>query len=196
MSWNDDYENVLESIRQNSLMMKKYHTKNYISLKAQLKYYKIPVIVISALNSVSSVGLERYIKQQYISGITCILALLCGIIGSIELYLGIQSGMENELVSSKDYYVLSTDIYKTLSLNREHRGGTGKDMLDDYYSRYIKITDNSNIIRRKYKDALFEVPQLTENPHLRSLTIGSFTQSTPDGSNQELSSNSSGENII
>jgi hypothetical protein len=187
MNWSDDVEKVLESIRENSLVMRKQHTKNYLSFKSTLKYYKIPVIVISACNSVLSVGAEKYIAQQYISGITCMLALLCGIIGSIELYLKIQENCENELIASKDFYSLAINIYKMLTLNRNHRDIDGKVFLDDCYKQYISIYEKANIMKKKYDDALFRVPSLAENALLR--------MSIPNiNSNGGISDTSSDEN--
>jgi len=38
--WHEDYEIVLEGIRENAIILRKRHTKNYLSYKATLKYYK------------------------------------------------------------------------------------------------------------------------------------------------------------
>jgi hypothetical protein len=167
MEWSDDIEKVLESIRENALLMRKNHTKNYLMFKATLKYYKIPVIVISAFNSVLSVGADKYMPQQYLSGLTCLLALLCGIIGSIELYLKIQENCEIELVASKDFYTLAISIYKMLCLQRKHRDVEGRVFLDDCYKQYLSIYQKANVMRKKYDDALFQPPSLNENPALR-----------------------------
>ena len=167
MSWCEDYEIVLEGIRENAIILKKRHTKNYLQYKATLKYYKIPIIIFSALNSVASVGLEKYLEQRYISGGTCLISLLVGVIGSIQMYLGLEQNMESSLVASKDYYTLATDIFALLSLRREHRGMDGKDALDKYYTTYHSITEKSNIINKKYSDALFKIPHLPNNDELR-----------------------------
>jgi hypothetical protein len=186
--WSDDQERILESIRENSLIMRKQHTKNYLSFKATLKYYKIPVIVISAINSVLSVGAEKYIDQQYISGITCMLALLCGIIGSIELYLKLQENCENELIASKDFYSLAISIYKMLTLERKNRDIDGKAFLDECYKTYLSIYEKANVMRKKYDDALFHTPTLAENANLR--------MSIPNiNSNGGISDTSSEENL-
>jgi len=89
---------------------------------------------------------------------TCLLALMCGIIGSIELYLAIQSQMENELLTSKDYYLLSIDIYKILSLHPDNRSIDGRAYLDDKYSTYVKLIENSNVIIKKISDKLAPIP--------------------------------------
>jgi len=82
-----------------------------------------------------------------------------GIIGAVELYLGIQTSMELELTQSKEFYTLSIDLFKMLSLRRENRGEDGKDYLNKKYSNYIKLREASNLLRRKLTvDTLTEIP--------------------------------------
>ena len=45
--------------------------------------------------------------------------------------------MEEEQEISKKYYTLSSDIYKILQLNKEHREGNSKDILNEYYNQYV-----------------------------------------------------------
>ena len=104
--WTQDMEIVLENIRVNSVLLSKEHKKRYFELKQTLQYFRLPVIIISGINSIVSIGFQPYLAQSVISMITCLLALICSIIGSIELYLAIQKSMEIELVVSKDYYLL------------------------------------------------------------------------------------------
>lgn len=156
--WSDDIEEVLESIRHNAAIMSEKHKKLYIYFKGQLKYYKIPVIIISGLNSVIAVGLQPYLEQGLISGSNCLLALLVGIIGSIELFLGIQLSMETELVASKNFYLLSANIYKTVSLDRHRRPNSGDKYLEEVYTEYTKLFENSALIRTKMKDKLSQLP--------------------------------------
>lgn len=166
--WTDDQETVLEKIRENCLEMKRSNTKSYLSYKDQLSRYKIPIIVLSAMNSVFSVGTQDYFPQNVISGVTCLISLIVGIIGSIQLYLQIEANMENCLVASKDYYNLAIDIYKNLTLTREHRSMSGKEYLDDIYNTYVSITEKTVLTTsKKYNDALFEVPGLPDNFKLR-----------------------------
>ena len=118
----------------------------------------MPVILLSGVNSIISVGLQPYVNQGAISMMTCLLALLCSIVGSVELYLTIQKSMENEVTASKDYYILSIDIYKTLSLGKEHRPMPAKEYLDTKYNEYVKLYENSNLLERKIIDKLNPLP--------------------------------------
>jgi hypothetical protein len=156
--WTADIEQVLENIRVNCIILTKEHKNRYFTLKENLKYYRLPVIVISGVNSIVSVGLQPYLAQGTISMMTCLLALICSIIGSIELYLTIQKSMESELISQRDYYLLSVDIFKTLALSKMHRPIPAKEYLDKCYNVYCKLIESSNAVAKKLEDKLTPLP--------------------------------------
>jgi hypothetical protein len=156
--WTTDIEIVLENIRVNSVLLAKEHSKRYFALKQTLQYFRLPVIIISGINSIVSVGFQPYLQQSVISMTTCLLALICSIIGSIELYLAIQKSMEIGLVVSKDYYLLSIDIYKTLSLDSEHRPIPAKEYLEKKYNEFVKLMEKSNLVSKKIEDKLAPIP--------------------------------------
>ena len=178
-NWTEDIETVLENIRINSVIFSNYHKERYYIYKSYLKYFKLPLIVLSSITSIASVGLSTYIKQQDVSLVTCLLSLLSAIIASIELYLGIQKSMETELMSSRDLLILSYEIYKTLSLTREHRSTNGKVFLDDKFQEYLKLVENAKVIHsRRVKDALAPLPE--------SFNLISLSQSSPKSSENGL----------
>lgn len=153
-NWSDDQEKVLAAIHISCTIYAEHHKKRYFYLKGYLKYFRIPTIIISGISSVSSVGLQPYLAQNTISMMTCVFALLCGIITSIELYLQIQSSMENELVASKDFYLLAADIYKVLTLSRENRGFGGNTYLDEKFGIFCKYIESSHLINHRIRDTL------------------------------------------
>jgi hypothetical protein len=62
--------------------------------------------------------------------------------------------MENELIASKDFYLLSVDIFKILSLERNTRMVNGKVYLDETYQTYCKLIENSNIVNKEMKNMI------------------------------------------
>ncbi len=157
--WTTEVEELLEKLRINCVNLSEYHRKRYYHFKGYGKYFRLPLIVLASINSTASVGLQPLVEQPIISGITCIIGMLMGIISAYELYLGIQANMELELKQSKDFYTLSIDLFKTLSLRRENRGEGGKDYLQKKYSQYIKLVEASNLLKRQLKvDTLTTIP--------------------------------------
>jgi hypothetical protein len=167
--WTADIECVLEHIRQNCVVLTNEHKAQYFHLKYILQFFRLPVIIISGINSVVSVGMTNYMEQSAISITTCILALTCSIIGSIELYLAIQRGMENELASQQSYYLLGVDIFKNLSLAREHRPIPAKEYLDKCYNIYVKLTENSNAVIKNLEDKLAPLPITMTTPSKKEI---------------------------
>ena len=179
--WSEEIEEICEKLRINCVNLSEYHRKRYYTFKSYGKWFRLPLIVLASVNSTASVGLQPVLDQQIISGITCLLGMVMGIIGSLELYLGIQSSMELELKQSKEYYTLAIHLFKTLALKRENRLEDGKEYLNEKYSLYIKLCESSNLLDRKMKtDLLAAIPtnyesnssqgDETEYPKLLDLT--------------------------
>ena len=137
--------------------MCKAHKKRYFENQNRLKWYRLPVIILNGGNSIISVGLQPYATQGAISLTTSLIALTCGIIGSIELYLGIQKRLEGDLISQRDYYLLSIDIFKTLKLNPSNRPVPAKDYLEKTYNIYTKLIESSDTLARKVDDSLIPI---------------------------------------
>jgi len=152
--WTLDVESILDKIRCNSALYSEYHKQEYYKNKGYLKYFKIPTIILSAFSSVFSVGLQPYVEQSAVSVITCLIGLFVGILNSLELFLAIQSTMESELNHSRDFYLLSVDIFKTLLLKRAHRLTKGPVYLDEKYSMYCKLVESSVLTNKVVEDRM------------------------------------------
>ena len=154
-----DIENILDKIRINSINLNKSHMRNYFYYKKLGKWFQIPTIILSSFNSVFSVGFT-YTSQENISSVSALISLIVSIINSVQLYLKIIENMEQEQEISKKYYTLSSDIYKILQLNKEHREGNSKDILNEYYNQYIELLNKSNLLNNNsYSDKLLILPK-------------------------------------
>jgi hypothetical protein len=157
MDWTDDIDQVLNNIRINCVLLSKLHKQRYFELKSTLKYYRLPVIILNGANSIIAVGLQPYATQGAISLTTSLIALTCGIIGSIELFFGIQKRLENDMISQRDYYLLSIDIYKTLTLEKKNRPIPSKDYLEKSYNTYTKLIESSSTLAKVKGDKLIPI---------------------------------------
>jgi len=156
--WTEDLDALLEKIRLNATEMTHYHAERYINMRSYLKWFRIPTIFMATLGIFTSQGLSEYLEQRWVNLINTGLAIATGLINSIELFLGVQRSMETELSASKEFYVLSTDIYKMLSLATSNRMVSGKSFLDDKYSHYIKLVQNSSLADNHIVDRLIPIP--------------------------------------
>lgn len=164
LKWTSEVESLCENLRINCVNLSEYHRRRYYRFKSYGKYFRLPMIVLASINATASVGLQPILDQVIISGITCLIGMIMGIIGAIELYMGIQTTMELELKQSKEFYSLAIDLYKVLSLRRENRGEEGKDYLNKKYAMYTKLCEASNLLKRKLKvDLLTTIPEEYED---------------------------------
>ena len=156
--WSDDIELIINKIRINSLKLAEYHRRTYLDLKNKIKYFRIPVLVLSAINSVFSVGLNAFVAQSTVSVLNCLISLICGIIVSVELFLQVQSRMDSSNSHSKDFYILTVDIFKTLSLDRENRKCEAHTYLEEVYASYCKYKSGSSLLTIHLRDELEDIP--------------------------------------
>ena len=181
-SWTDKIEEILENTRINCVNMSNYHNEQHHFYKSVLLGFRIPLIVLSSINSFSAIGLSQYTSQQNVSIINALISLFCGIVTSVELLLNIQKKMETELSSRKDYYKLGIEIFKVLHLDRDKRMTDAKTFLDEKFSEYQKLIQASNAIRTHknyFIDRLTPLPpELVKTNNFLNFNI--FRNDTPN----------------
>ena len=142
--WSSDQEQILRRVSYNCGLMSDHHRTEYYRLIAQLKWFRIPIIIISSINSVFSVGLSNYLEQSVVSTLTCLLSLTVSCIGSIELYLALQKKSDSELISYRSFYTLALKINTTLDLEIENRNQEGEPFLQAIIAEYQSCFESSN----------------------------------------------------
>ena len=178
--WTIDYENLLESVRLNSVHMSRTHKRLYFRYKNMSNMFRVPTIVLSAIASVSSVGLQSYMTQENISGMTCLISLIIGVMNSVELYLKLQEAIELELEKSKKWYQLASNIYKVLALDRCHREQNPDGVLNHFYSAYMILFEESSLSGVNYSDKLLLTKKLK---HVEMAVSSSASSSSSINSN-------------
>ena len=150
-NWDDSIVELLENVRTNSTFLSEYHRRTFFSLKFMSVYFDIPVIVLSSFSASFSVGSQPYLEQGLISLVGCFIGFIITIITSTKLYLNIDDAKKLELDMSKDFYSLSIDINKMLTLKPEDRAENGIAYLNKKYSNYQDLVRRSNLLCKKFK---------------------------------------------
>ena len=149
--WNDETIKILNNVRINSLNLSEYHRRNFFSYKYLSNWFDLPIIIISTLAGSFSVGSTPYLEQRIISVVTCSASMLINILSSVKLYLNINDNLQSESDMARKFYVLSLEIYKIINLPDEKRGINSSDFLNSKYNMYIKLYEESNLLKRRYK---------------------------------------------
>ena len=160
-TWTEDINLVLKNLLANVDVLQKRHKQNYLLYENRLAFFRIPLICLSALNSVFSVGLNAYLEQTTVSTMNCLISLGCAVISAVELFLGIHGKMESELASYHGYKLLGNKISSTLKLEPQHREIEGIKFLTSIMSEYNKLFESSLVLQENLDDELFK--NLKEN---------------------------------
>ena len=92
--WSKDIETILDNLLDNVNKLQEQHRQRYLQSQSLLIFFRIPLIILSSLNSVFSVGLTNYLEQNIVSTLNCLISLICACISSVELFLNINKNME------------------------------------------------------------------------------------------------------
>ena len=160
-NWHHEIEDNLKKIATNCSQQCEICKKNYVLLLEQQKYFSLPIIVISAMNSIFAVGLNTYMGQEGVSIINCILSFFVSVIQSIGLYLNIAKRIDTNMVCYRNFYLLSLKINNILSLKRNQRAEhDGHRFLDECLAEYEGIFNIMNITKDPIDDKLIEMKKI------------------------------------
>jgi hypothetical protein len=156
--WSNDIERILEEINYNCTIMSDYHKQSYLILVGQLIYFRVPLIVLSSVNSILAIGLTAFVNSQtVVSGINSVISLMCAVISSVELFLQIQKRSEVELLSHREYYLLGVKISSMLKLDRKRRQTKGLVFLNSIIADYTSLYEASNVNNHELNDKLIVI---------------------------------------
>jgi len=169
---------LLEKIRKNCIQLNLYHNSRYHYYRILLfTVFRIPLILLSGLNSFFAVGMQKYLSQSDISLINALLSLFCGVLTGIEILLNLQKRMETELDSYKKYYKLGVEIYKEIQVYQKDKDVTMESLdkiLNRIYDEYQSnvLTGNAiTIYNRVYTD---EFEDLEENTQINYINTNNL----------------------
>lgn len=143
-------EPILIRLKHTCFKTHRAYEKVYITAKANLKYYDVPIIVLSSINSVFIAGARAYLDDMIVSVITCIISLIVGIVQSLKTFFKIDEHRENALSTHKDLFKLFCELSTTLDQPMSSRGVDAHKYLADKLADYTKIQDKAIVVRSKH----------------------------------------------
>lgn len=163
LNTNNPVLKMLKELHTNCINYSTYHNARYMYYKKIIFFvFRIPVILLAAINSFLAIGVDSYIDQKIISITNAIVSLVCGIFTSIELFLNLQKRIEMDFMCYKEYYILGVDAYQLIQLHDYTNVDNEKKKIIDaqfaaLYVRYKELVYKSNPINYKkieFHDAL------------------------------------------
>lgn len=175
--WNQQTNAILEKIRLNSIKLSNKHRQTALSIQHSSRYFDLPVIVMSVVSS--SMGSNEYVPEKDKNSVNLFISMIVTILTSIKLYLNINNSLNQEISLSREYYVLSIDIYKNLNMPLEVRPDPTQ-FLNECYSQYVKLIEQSTLNNKIKKDELIRIEAYeNEEDTLSSSSSSGSSTSTP-----------------
>ena len=151
-SWTADIEKCLEDLLLNCQRHAEAQRRHVFYIQYRLQIFQLPVIILSSINSVLSVGLSAYLAQNTTSVINCLISLIIACLGSVQLFLGLTKKLEIRLQSYNTFKQLAIKIASTTKLEAKNRVGTGPAFLADVLAEYKAGIDNALLHRKPFDD--------------------------------------------
>jgi hypothetical protein len=152
--WHDEEEFFLSNVQRQCEVFYRQNIKDLHYYDKLSSRFNIPILVISAINSLTAVGLNSFIRQEYVSVLNAVLSAGTGVLGSIQLYLKLNEKMTRAARSSVGFKRISLKISKELALSREVRKTDGPTFVSDCFSDYNQVVESSNPIEKKLEEFL------------------------------------------
>lgn len=173
MTWNEQIKIILDKIRLNSIKLSNKHRTTALSYERVSRFFDLPIIIMSTV--ASSLGSNTLIREDEKASINLFISMIITILTSIKLYMNITSNLNQEIQLSRDYYVLSIDIYKNLNLPIESRPDSSQ-YLNECYSQYVKLIEQSTLNNQIKKDELLKI-DIDDNESVTTMSSSSSSSS-------------------
>lgn len=179
--WHPDEQAFLIKLEQQCNEYYQHHNKDHIYYTKLSSRFNIPILIVSAVNALTAVGLNSFISQEYVSVLNAILSSGTGVLGSIQLYMKINEKMTNALRASILMKRLALKVSKELSIDPENRVTDGQAFLSDCFSEFNTALEQGNPIEKSLSNFMaFTAAVKKEKLSLMNLAataVGSITGS-------------------
>ena len=156
--WHPDEQAFLAKLEHQCNEYYEHHNKDFIYYTKLASKFNIPILVVSAANALTAVGLNSFIRQEYVSVINAILSAGTGVLGSIQLYMKISEKTTNALRASILMKRLALKVSKELSIDPENRVTDGQAFLSDCFSEFNTAIEQGNPIEKRIANHMAFTP--------------------------------------
>lgn len=143
-TWTTEEEKFLENLEKQCNDLHIHCIKEYKYYQSMSSRFNVPILVISALNSLCAIALNDFVPQRYVSILNAVLSAGAGVLGSIQLYMKLNEKMTNALRASIHLKKLALRISKELTIARKDRQTQGQQFLADVFAEFNTVIEQGN----------------------------------------------------
>jgi len=155
--WNENHENILNNILNNSNKFSIEYQKNFLSLRSRLTKYRIPIIIISSMGGFLSLANSGYVPTEYNKWVSLFVGftnLMVSVISLIENFKKIDDTMQKSYISYLNFKKLHDEISVVLKIPQQERDNNGYDIVMNFFKKYELCLNDAPILKKLLKDAL------------------------------------------
>jgi hypothetical protein len=163
--WTDEEEDFLRRMEQQCDVLYKHHTTDFKYYHLLSSRFNIPILVVSAINSLTAIALTEFVPQKFVSIMNAILSAGTGVLGSIQLYMKLNEKTANALRSATLFKRLGLKISRELTLARKDRSTEGQAFLSECFSEMNAAIEQGNPVEKiKMPNFLTLTPSAPSQP--------------------------------
>ncbi len=155
--WNDEHENILVSLQKSTFRLSKEYQKTYFKYKKSLQWYRIPIIIISAIGGFLSLSNTGYIPPAYNKWISLFVGfsnLLVTIISLIENFKKIDTFVNGTYSAHLNFQKLHDEISLISRIPPNEREENGYDTVNKLFVQYESYLIEAPVLSKLIKDDL------------------------------------------
>ena len=152
--WTHEEENFLRRIEEQCNIYERFHNKNHSYYDTLSRRFNVPILLISAINSLTAVILPSFIPQEYVSIINATASAGTGVLGSIQLYLKLNEKMTVSLKSAMVFKAIAIKISKELTLAESERSQSGSSFLADRFSEFNAAIEQCGLMDKSLPNVI------------------------------------------
>jgi hypothetical protein len=155
--WNEEHEEILISLQKSSFRMSKEYQKNHFKYKKRLQWFRIPIIIISAMGGFLSLSNSGYIPPAYNKWISLFVGfsnLLVTIISLIENFKKIDTYVNGSYSAHLNFQKLHDEISLIKRIPPNERDENGYDTVNKLFTKYEGYLIEAPVLEKIIKDDL------------------------------------------
>lgn len=172
MRWHQDEDDFLIKLEQQCNTYYEHHNKDHMYFQKLSNKFNVPILVVSAINALTAVGLNSFVRQEYVSVLNAVLSAGTGVLGSVQLYLKINEKMTNAVRASILMKRLALKISKELSIASDHRVTDGQAFMNDCFAEFNTALEQGNPIEKSIANhmAFTQLPRKERFSFMNAMT--------------------------
>jgi len=144
MSWNEHENTYVQFMETQCRELYTRNMEDYEYYESLARRFNIPIIVLSAINSLCAVILNQFVGQVYVSIVNSVLSASVGVAGSVQLYLKVNEKMNVSLRSAMAFNKISLKIAREICVPVKERTSKGGEFVSECFLEFLKTVEQGN----------------------------------------------------